>query len=79
MATTATATIRVARTTRDTLAECARRRGVTLAGLLSEMAREMEVEAAYESERRASALDAASPEALAEMELWESTLEDGID
>lgn len=79
MPATATATIRVSRSTRDALAECARRRGVTLAGLLSEMAREMEVEAAYESERRASELDASNPEALAEIELWESTLEDGID
>ncbi len=79
MAATATATIRVARTTRDTLAECARRRGVTLAGLLSEMAREMEVEAAYESERQARREDAENPEALAEMRLWEATLEDGLD
>jgi hypothetical protein len=42
---TETATIRVARTTRDRLAEQARSRGISLAALLSEMAREHEIEA----------------------------------
>ncbi len=74
-----TATIRVPRETRDRLAEQARRRGVSLAALLSEMAREREVEAMFESERQAVLADANNPEALAEMRLWQATLEDGID
>jgi hypothetical protein len=74
-----TATIRVPRETRDKLAEQARDRGVSLAALLSEMAREQEIEAMFESERRAVLADANNPEALAEIRLWEATLEDGID
>jgi hypothetical protein len=76
---TETATIRVARETRDLLAEQARARGVSLAALLTEMAREREREAIFESERRATRADAQSPAALEEMRLWEATLEDGID
>jgi hypothetical protein len=74
-----TATIRVARGTRDLLAEQARERGVSLAALLAEMAREREVEAIFESERRARRAEAGDSEAEAEMRLWEATLEDGID
>jgi hypothetical protein len=74
-----TATIRVTRETHDKLAEQARDRGVSLAALLSEMAREREIEAIFEAEREAVRVDARNPEALAEMRLWEATLEDGID
>lgn len=74
-----TATIRVARGTRDLLAEQARARGISLAGLLAEMARERELEAIFESERQATLADAQNPAALEEMRLWETTLEDGID
>lgn len=74
-----TATIRVARGTRDLLAEQARERGMSLAALLAEIARERELEAIWESERRATRADAQSPGALEEMRLWEATLEDGID
>jgi hypothetical protein len=74
-----TATIRVARDTRDLLAEQARERGVSLSALLTEIAREMELEAIFESERRATLADAQNPAVLEEMRLWESTLEDGID
>ncbi len=74
-----TATIRVPRETRDKLAEQARERGVSLASFLSELAREQELEAVFASERRARRADAADPEALAEMRLWETTLEDGLD
>jgi hypothetical protein len=74
-----TATIRVARDTRDLLAEQARERGVSLSALLAEMAREMELEAIFASERQARVADAQSPAVLEEMRLWESTLEDGID
>ena len=74
-----TATIRVPRETRDRLAEQARERGISLAALLSRLARDQELEAIYESERRAVRADAKNPKALAEMRLWEGTLEDGID
>ncbi len=74
-----TATIRVTRDTRDLLAAEARQRGISLAALLAEIAREREIEAAFESERQATIADAQNPAALEEMRLWESTLEDGID
>jgi hypothetical protein len=74
-----TATIRVARDTRDLLAEQARERGISLAALLAEIARERELEAIYESERQALLADAQNPAVLEETRLWESTLEDGID
>jgi len=76
---TETATIRVARATRDALAEQARERGISLASLLADVARERQIEAIWESERRAVHADAQNPEALEEMRLWEATLEDGID
>jgi hypothetical protein len=76
---TETATIRVARTTRDSLAEQARERGMSLASLLAEMAREREMEAIWESERAATRADAQSPAALEDARLWEATLEDGLD
>lgn len=74
-----TATIRVARDTRDRLAEQARARGLSLAALLTEIAREREVETIFESERQATRTDAENPAVLEEMRLWEATLEDGID
>lgn len=74
-----TATIRVGRATRDLLAEQARERGISLAALLAEMAREREREAMFESERRATIADAGNPAALEEALLWETTLEDGLD
>jgi hypothetical protein len=75
----ATATIRVTRDTRDLLAAEARQRGISLAALLTEIAREREVEAAFESERQAVLAEVGDPLAEEEMRLWESTLEDGID
>ncbi len=74
-----TATIRVARGTRDLLAEQARERGMSVAALLAEIAREREIEAIFESERQARLLDEQNPAALEEMRLWEATLEDGLD
>jgi hypothetical protein len=74
-----TATIRVARDTRDRLAEQARERGISLAALLAEIARERELEAIFKSERRARLAEAGDPAVEEEMRLWESTLEDGID
>jgi hypothetical protein len=76
---TATTTIRVARDTHNRLAEQARRRGISLAALLAEVARERELEAIYESERQAVLAEAGDPAAEEELRLWESTLEDGID
>lgn len=74
-----TATIRVARGTRDLLAEQARERGISLAALLAEIARERELEEIFASERRAVLAEVGDPVAEEEMRLWESTLEDGID
>lgn len=74
-----TATIRVARGTRDLLAEQARARGISLAALLAEMARERELETAFESERQAVLAEVGDPAAERERRLWEATLEDGID
>jgi hypothetical protein len=74
-----TATIRVTRDTRDLLAAQARQRGVSLASLLAEMAREQELEQIFAAERRAVLAEVGDPVAEEEMRLWESTLEDGID
>lgn len=76
---TETATIRVARATRDQLARQAQDRGISLAALLMEIAREREHEAIFESERQATVADSQNPAALEEMRLWETTLEDGVD
>jgi hypothetical protein len=76
---TETATIRVARITRDRFAEQAEEQGVSLAALLAEIAREREIEAIFKSEREAIRAEASNPAALEEMRLWEATLEDGID
>jgi hypothetical protein len=74
-----TATIRVARETRDRFAEQARHEGVSIAALLAEIARERELDAIYESERQARLAEVGDPVAEEETRLWESTLEDGID
>jgi hypothetical protein len=74
-----TATIRVTRRTRDLLAAQARMRGVSLASLLAEVAREREAEAIWRSERAASRADAERPAALEEDREWEAALADGLD
>lgn len=74
-----TATIRVPRRTRDSLAARAQNRGISLSALLTELAEQAERADAYKSEREATLADLESPEALAEYRLWEGTLEDGID
>ena len=74
-----TATIRVARETRDLLAEEARRRGVSLASMLADLALEAEREAAFREEREASRTDAGRASAEAEEREWASALGDGID
>ncbi len=74
-----TATIRVPRETRDRLAARARDRGVSLSSLLTDLADRAERADAYRSEREATKAEMNDPVALAEYELWEGTLEDGID
>lgn len=76
---TETATIRVARGTRDRLAEQAHARGVSLASLLAEVARKAEAELIWSVEREASRIDAKNPDVAAEDRAWETTLADGID
>jgi len=71
-------TIRVARATRDLLAEQARERGLSLAAMLGEMAEERRRQAIWRSERQASRIDAEDPEAGAETREWDATLEDGL-
>lgn len=75
---TETATIRVTRETRDLLAEQARERGVSLASMLEELAREAERESILQSEREASRADAGDPAGQAEEREWEAALGDGI-
>lgn len=74
-----TATIRVPRRTRDSLAARARGRGISLSALLTELAEQAERDDAYRSEREATRAEQDDPVALAEYRLWEGTLEDGID
>jgi hypothetical protein len=69
----------VSERTRDQLAEEARRRGQSVSSYLAEVARQAEREAAFASEREARRRDAANPEEMAELRLWEATLEDGLD
>lgn len=76
---TATATIRVPRETRDSLAARARERGVSLSSLLTEFARRAERAEAIRSEREATRTDMADPKARSEYGLWEATVGDGID
>jgi hypothetical protein len=76
---TDTSTIRVPRETRDLLAGIAREHGVSVSALLTEFARRAMREEDFRSEREATLADASNPEAVAEMLLWEATLEDGLD
>lgn len=74
-----TATIRVTRQTRDLLAEQARRRGLSLASMLSDLAVAAEREEALRAEREAARADAGQATAKADEREWETTLGDGID
>jgi hypothetical protein len=76
---TETATIRVARRTRDSLAEQARAEGVSLAALLADVARERETALAWRSERAASLHDAENRDVVLEERTWETALGDGLD
>ncbi len=74
-----TATIRVARQTRDLLAEQARAEGVSLSSLLARLARERQNAAIWRSERAASRADAANPAVRADEADWDTALHDGVD
>lgn len=76
---TETATIRVARETRDLLAAQARERGVSLSSMLAELAREAERGAIFRAEREAARADAGDPAVRAEEREWEAPLGDGVD
>ncbi len=79
MAVTETTTIRVTRATRDRLAKEARERGLSLSGLLEDIARRAARERILASEREAQRLDALNPAVAEEERLWETTLADGSD
>ncbi|MGH8996075.1 MAG: type II toxin-antitoxin system antitoxin MazE7 [Acidimicrobiales bacterium] len=76
---TETSTIRVTRATRDLFAAQARQRGVSVAALLGEIAEERRRDAIWRSEHEANRLDEQNPDARAELQEWETTLEDGVD
>jgi hypothetical protein len=75
---TETATIRVSRETRDLLAAQARERGISVAAMLAELARQADREAALAAEREAARRDARDDSVSAEEREWEATLGDGI-
>lgn len=76
---TDTATIRVPRETRDLLAKQASERGVSLAAMLSDLARGTARGAIFRAERDATRTDAGVAAVEAEDQEWETTLGDGID
>lgn len=76
---TETATIRVARKTRDLLARQASERGLSVSALLSEIANDSVLEAAFRSERAATRADARSGAVRSEERDWETALDDGVD
>lgn len=76
---TPTATIRVTRETRDILAREAKERGVSLSALLAHLARDVDRDAVFRSEREATRADVSNRDAVEEMREWEATLGDGID
>lgn len=75
---TETATIRVARETRDLLARQARESGVSLSTMLAELARSAERETVFRAERDASRADFGDPAVSAEERDWERALGDGV-
>jgi hypothetical protein len=69
----------VTRETRDLLAEQARERGISLASMLAELAREAERTAVFRAEREAARADGGDRDVKAEEREWETALGDGID
>ncbi|MCL2316987.1 MAG: hypothetical protein FWC46_07890 [Actinomycetia bacterium] len=76
---TATATIRVPVRTRDQLARLAADRQESLSAYLVDLAKQQHRAAILASAREEAAEFERNPKARAEFELWEGTLEDGID
>lgn len=76
---TPTTTIRVTRETRDILAREASERGISLSAMLGDLAREVDRDAVFRSEREATRADADNRDAGNELREWEATLGDGID
>lgn len=74
-----TATIRVSRTTRDLLAEQAAARGLSVAALLSEIARQEHQAGLLHSEREANRRDREDPTIAEEENVWDDAVGDGID
>jgi hypothetical protein len=74
-----TATIRVPRRVRDSLARSARDRGVSLSALIAQIAQRLERDAMFRSERAATLTDAATAAAGSEERDWERTLVDGLE
>jgi hypothetical protein len=74
----ATATIRVPRETRDSLAEIAERQGVSISRLLTLFASREHLHAIYATERTAMTNDLANPDAAAEYELWDEAGADDL-
>jgi post-segregation antitoxin (ccd killing protein) len=79
MSVSETTTIRVAKKTRDQLANEARERGLSVSELVARMARDAERERSFASEREAQRLDALNPEAIAEYAVWDEADSDGLD
>ena len=74
-----TATIRVSRPTHDLLASQARDRGLSIAALLAEIAREREASAIWESERVAVGLDSRNRQVSSEEQVWDEAIADGVE
>ncbi|MEO6794450.1 MAG: antitoxin [Mycobacterium sp.] len=75
---TSTTTIRVSAQTRDLLAAQARERGISIAGLLAELAADSERKAIFRAERDTTRAEAAERVAREEVADWETTVDDGI-
>ena len=76
---TVTATIRVPVETRDQLARLAADRDESLSAYLAGLAKQQRRAAILAAAREEAAEFERNPEARAEFELWEGTLDDGID
>ncbi len=74
-----TATIRVPRPVRDSLARSARDRGMSVATLIADLAERLERDSMLSSEREATLRDAGSAAVADEERDWEQALADGLD
>ncbi len=74
-----TATIRVPRPVRDSLARSARDRGMSVATLIADLAERLERDSMLHSEREATLRDAGSAAVAGEERDWEQALADGLD